>query len=251
MAKKKRERRQRGLVLGHLERISSRAFDKHNREITDLIGKKHGIYALYRNNNLYYVGLATNLKSRVSQHLRDRHKGKWNYFSLYLVRSEKNLKELESLLLRIADPSGNRTRGRLLGSKDLGKPLKRGMVESARREISDLFSDGKSHKQLAPSSTDRKRAGKKAAATRRKRLKAKVVLNGLIKNQSVRGHHKGVLHRAWVLTSGRIKIKATREVFDSPSSAAEAVVGHKKNGWTFWTYRGADGRWHKLSELRA
>ncbi len=84
MAKKKAGRRRGGLVLGHLERISSAAFDKYNQVITELVGGKNGIYALYRNNQLYYVGLATNLRQRINQHLKDRHAGKWNYFSLYL-----------------------------------------------------------------------------------------------------------------------------------------------------------------------
>jgi type I restriction-modification system DNA methylase subunit len=36
-------------------------------------GRRHGVYALYRGNRLYYVGLASNLRSRLNTHLRDRH----------------------------------------------------------------------------------------------------------------------------------------------------------------------------------
>ena len=35
-----------------------------------------GIYALYRKERLYYVGLTTNLLGRINQHLKDRHAGK-------------------------------------------------------------------------------------------------------------------------------------------------------------------------------
>ncbi|MBT3199633.1 MAG: GIY-YIG nuclease family protein [Phycisphaerales bacterium] len=54
-----------GLVLGHLERISSAVFDKYKQVITEMVGGRNGIYALYRNKRLYYVGLATNFKSRI------------------------------------------------------------------------------------------------------------------------------------------------------------------------------------------
>ena len=37
------------LVLGHLERISSNVFVKHKDVITDMVGGRDGIYALYRN----------------------------------------------------------------------------------------------------------------------------------------------------------------------------------------------------------
>ncbi|MBT3192989.1 MAG: GIY-YIG nuclease family protein [Verrucomicrobia bacterium] len=118
----KRERKSNPLVLGYLEKISSKAFADYPKQITDLIGKKHGIYALYKNDRLYYVGLATNLKRRIKQHRIDKHAGKWNRFSLYLVRKQEHIKELESLILRIADPTGNATSGRLPGADNRPPP---------------------------------------------------------------------------------------------------------------------------------
>ena len=47
----------RELVLGYLERISSRAFSDFPDELTDLAGNQHGVYALYKGDRLYYVGL--------------------------------------------------------------------------------------------------------------------------------------------------------------------------------------------------
>ena len=41
------------LVTGHLEHISSDIFDRYRGEITELIAKEHGVYALYKNNHLY------------------------------------------------------------------------------------------------------------------------------------------------------------------------------------------------------
>jgi len=51
----------RPLVGGFLERISVTAFEKYHRDITDLVRSQHGLYALYKNDRLYYVGLAVNL----------------------------------------------------------------------------------------------------------------------------------------------------------------------------------------------
>jgi len=63
MAKRKHRR----LVQGNLERISSKVFDIYHDEITQLVGRQHGVYALYKKNRLYYVGLAKNLLERFSK----------------------------------------------------------------------------------------------------------------------------------------------------------------------------------------
>jgi hypothetical protein len=126
-------------VVGFLEGVERRVFDEFSDEITELVGNRHGIYARYRNQHLYYVGLARNLKGRVKHHLRDRHRGKWNYFSMYLVRSEQNLKDLEALAIRIAYPEGNKTRGRFGGAPDLRRLLKRKMTRRAVAEIKNIM----------------------------------------------------------------------------------------------------------------
>ena len=113
MAKKKTKRVSRAIVAGYLEKVSSRIFEQYRQSITEMITGHQGLYALYRRDKLYYVGLATNLKSRIRYHLRDRHQGKWTHFSLYIIRKADHIKELESLLLRIADPAGNSIKGNL------------------------------------------------------------------------------------------------------------------------------------------
>lgn len=253
MAKSKTRRKSRGLVLGHLERISSNVFERYRRVITGLVGGKNGIYALYRNDKLYYVGLATNLRGRVNQHLRDRHAGRWNYFSLYLARSERHMKELESLALRIADPKGNKVRGRLKGATDLRPGLKESLRKYALREIGILMGDGKKaakKPQKKRKSAKMVKAGKKAAATRRKAGK-NIPLKGLIKSRSLRRKYKGKMHYAWVLPSGRIKLRETGKIYDSPSGAGVAArKGKSTDGWRFWRYKNSKGEWVLLGELR-
>ena len=128
-----------GLVVAYLERVSGSVFDKYSEEITQLVGNRHGIYALYRNRNLYYVGLARNLKGRVKHHLRDRHAGRWNYFSMYLVHSEHCLRDLEALAIRIAYPEGNKTRGKFGGAPDLRKSLQKNLTRRAIAEIDGIM----------------------------------------------------------------------------------------------------------------
>jgi type III restriction enzyme len=94
MSKKKAKRAARPIVAGHLEKISSRIFDQNRSLITEMIKGRYGVYALYRREKLYYVGLATNLRSRINQHLKDRHKGKWTHFSLYILRKTDHLREI-------------------------------------------------------------------------------------------------------------------------------------------------------------
>jgi hypothetical protein len=98
------------LVTQYLEGISGSALDKYQKVIREYVKRRHGIYALYRRDRLYYVGLASNLKNRLNHHLKDKHKGRWDRFSVYLTIGDTHLKELESLVLRIVQPKGNSQR---------------------------------------------------------------------------------------------------------------------------------------------
>ncbi len=112
MAKKRAKvRKARPLVGGCVERISVPAFEKYHGETTDLVQMQHGVYGLYKNDRLYYIGLAVSLGRRIKQHFRDKHAGRRSRFSLYLVRKIDHIKEIESVLLRVTDPTGIRMRG--------------------------------------------------------------------------------------------------------------------------------------------
>ncbi len=67
------------------------------------LGKKNrgqGIYVLYSDNKIYYIGLSkSSLRSRLRKHaIKDRHKGKWNYFSFYQITRTKYIKDIESVV---------------------------------------------------------------------------------------------------------------------------------------------------------
>jgi len=60
-------------VTQHLENISREALEQFQPVIFEFIRGRRGVYALYRRGKPYYVGLASNLTSRLRTHLRDKH----------------------------------------------------------------------------------------------------------------------------------------------------------------------------------
>jgi hypothetical protein len=64
-------RRRAQLVCQHLGNVSGRVLEDCPSIFREFVKGRHGICALYRRGRLYYVGLATNLRQRLNQHLRD------------------------------------------------------------------------------------------------------------------------------------------------------------------------------------
>lgn len=95
----------------HAEEISANLLELLRHTVKGVIGRKRGVYVLSKNGNPYYIGLAKKLPSKLSRHLKERHAGKWDRFTFYAIRSAKYVKNLESLLIRVAKPAGNRQRG--------------------------------------------------------------------------------------------------------------------------------------------
>jgi hypothetical protein len=126
------------LVVEHLERIARTAIQRFPDIITEYVRERSGVYALYKDTTLYYVGLAKDLKSRIRGHLRDRHALAWNRFSVYLTQGDEHIKELESLVLRIASPQANRVGGNFHASRNLFRVFRRRIVEIQRRELADI-----------------------------------------------------------------------------------------------------------------
>jgi hypothetical protein len=237
MAKKKRGTRP--IIRGHLEKISSRIFDQNRKQIAEIIEGHQGIYALYRKEKLYYVGLATDLRRRINWHLRDKHKGKWTHFSLYILRRDEHLREAEALVLRIADPTGNYAKGKLKGSKDLRRNLKALLRKDFKKFIDDLLGCGE------PVKKERKGKAVKGEAE-----KAKKPLKGLLRGyQRIYANYKGKEYKAKVLPSGSIKFNG--KLYSSPSGVAKAIIDRGAvNGWSFWKYKDRSGNLVAIGNLR-
>jgi Restriction Enzyme Adenine Methylase Associated/GIY-YIG catalytic domain len=240
--KNKRRRKKfhsRSIITGHLEKIGAKVFDDFSSSITDLIKGHQGIYALFKKDRLYYVGLARNLKSRINAHNRDRHQNKWTHFSLYIIRKEDHIKEIESLVLRIAYPKGNKIKGKLKHSKDIRPLLKRRLKDEWIKQLDGIIGGSKKEK---------------IGGTSRKIKKSKVErpLKGLLRNyQRIYCTYKGKDHSAKVLPNGVVELIPSKKRFDSPSMAGIAVIKKNTvNGWKLWKYKDRNGELVYIDTLR-
>ena len=226
------------LVSQYLENVSRRALKDYQGVIRGFVRRRHGIYVLYRRGRVQYIGLAQNLRTRIRAHLRDRHADSWDRFSVYLTIADSHMKELESLLLRIAKPTGNLAGGRFAKAENLNLRLKREIKEQQREDLEDVIG-GKS------------KAARDARRAKAKDLGASGATLAAYPNRPriLRGRHKDKTHVARVLRDGSISYGGRR--FQSPSMAAAAACGRKTaNGWWFWKYQRAPGDWVRLRELR-
>ena len=224
------------LVCQHLENISRDALQKHQSIIRRYVRQRQGIYALYRRNKLYYVGLASSLQSRLAMHLRDHHANSWDRFSVYLTIGDSHLRELESLILRVVKPAGNKQKGKFTKSEDLRRRLQRDLLGFQRAERDAMF--GRPARPVPI---------RKAAAIADGRIPAlaEYITTALI----LRASHKGRKITARVRRDGTIRFAG--KVYTSPSVAGAAAVKRKTcNGWTFWEYERAPGDWVKLDAFR-
>ncbi|MGP8258875.1 MAG: hypothetical protein ACLQM6_02865 [Acidobacteriaceae bacterium] len=225
-----------GLVCQHLEHINVRALEQYQHIIHAYVRQQEGVYALYKKGRLYYVGLASDLKWRLGAHLKDRHKQKWDSFSVYLTGNDQHLKELESLLLRVVlpKPKGNKQSGKFALSENLLRQFKRDIKEYQKKEYGELIG-------LAPKQSKQARG------------KVDSLLAGYVQRTGnslqLRAVYKGKTYRAFLLKDGSIRFKNRK--YMSPSAAGREVIQRACNGWAFWRYQTAPGQWVRLSALRS
>jgi hypothetical protein len=223
----------------YLEWVNGQAFERYKEAIVRLMKGKSGVYALYRDGHLYYVGLASNMLGRLKQHTRDRHQGKWDRFSAYLTTRTDgpHIRELEALLLRIVAPQGNRVGGRLRQARDLSREFRTMMSAQAAEEQKSMLikrSRRVEHNEAA------KKAARKAAHTRALRTGTGVRV-------ALRGDYKEQTFRAVRLRDGSVRVGGVTH--SSLTAAAKAVTGRSAiNGRHFWKAR-HKGEWTRLSEL--
>ena len=233
-------RRRAQLVCQHLENVSRDLLRDYPDLFRELVKGRHGVYALYRGDRLYYVGLATNLSQRLNQHLRDRHAHTWDRLGLYLTIGDRHLREIESLLIHISRPSGNRVRPGFSRSENLRRGLRRQIGVRQRETIRDLFEGG--------ARTTEKTTRKQVRKTSWGKGQWPALADYVKRAFPIRFRFKAKLHTARVRKDGTISYGG--KVFPTPSAAARAVTGKDSNGWHAWRYERAPGDWVKLDELR-
>jgi hypothetical protein len=222
------------LVSQHLENISRTALEKYQNILKDYVKGRHGVYALYRKGHLYYVGLASNLRNRLKTHLKDRHAQTWDSFSVYLTISDSHLHELETLILKIASPKGNKQSGNFINAQDL-RPMFRKEVKKAQQK--ELIGLGLKKTKKVEMQKSIEQKGRKA-----------VLAPYANKRFEIRFRYKGKTHKAMVRKDGTILYGG--KVYNSPSMAASAIKRRASNGWTDWKYERAPGDWLLIDNLR-
>jgi predicted GIY-YIG superfamily endonuclease len=123
------------LVRAYAENISANLLEQHGDTVKTVIGKKRGVYVLSKDGEPYYIGLANKLPSRLKHHLKDRHARKWDRFNFYAIRSSKFVKDLESILIRVAKPKGNRQKGNFGKNKNLRQTLRKEIIQSIKEDF--------------------------------------------------------------------------------------------------------------------
>jgi hypothetical protein len=224
-------------VCEHLENISREALEEYQDIIRKYVRRRHGVYALYRRGKLYYVGLATNLRNRLKNHLKDRHGESWDRFSVYLTIGDSHLRELEALTLRIVRPKGNKQKGRLTGSEDMRRKLTRDLKEFYRQNIQDIMG-----RYAKPIKDEPENDNPKPPLARY------ISSRAITAPTTLRAHHGGKLVRARIRRDGSIRFGGS--LYKSPSAAGTACRKKATNGWQFWEYERARGDWVSLDELR-
>lgn len=219
------------LVSQYLERISRTAIRTYQPLIRRYTKGRDGIYALYKGDKLFYVGLATNLNNRLKQHLN---KQGWDRFSVYLTIGDSHIKELESLLLRIADPKGNKVGGRLTRSQNLKVQLKADIKHLQSDELNKVIGYTGKPQAKRPSTENGKQG---------------ILAKYLARRTVLIGRYKGQTHKAIARSDGTIRYRG--KVYSTPSMAAKAATHRPTfDGWWFWHYERAPGDWVRLKALR-
>lgn len=223
------------LVSQYLEHISRKMLEENQDIIRRRVRDRQGVYALYRRRKLYYVGLARNLRSRLNSHLKDRLAESWDTFSIYLTIGETHLKELESLILRIIQPSGNKLQGKFVNAEDLKREFKAAMKTHYNQKMNLMF--------------PKKPLIKDEDVPAKKDRTGPILSKYFNETTKLMARYKGKVFIAWVNRKGIIRFGG--KGFKSPSQAGGEVCGGKAcNGWFFWQYERAPGDWVLLDNLR-
>ena len=223
------------ILTQKLEGISKKIFERYRNIIVQYIGNKPGVYALYDEGELYYVGRASDLARRVNHHLKDQHSALWTHFSVYFTKKAQYANDIEAVIVSIAQPKGNKVKPRLGKETKLKDFIKKAIQERHQNELRELGLEKK------------RKSGLKKTSRKRPNLK-----NYFEKDEPLMKLYKGKTHKAILLKSGKIKYK--NRIYQSPTAAAQAIVqkkspNSKTNGWYFWFVKDNENNWIRLSDL--
>jgi len=247
------------LVLKHLEGVSSEIFQKYHDVISDHVSGLPGVYALYSNGSLYYVGLASDMRGRLKTHLKDIHAKRWDRFSAYLTDGGKHLKELEALLIGIAKPKGNSVHGHFPRSENILPRLKKAIAQHDKEKMNEMLGIFSRHPRPVAQKTAKEKPAKpsKALNSRKSTKPVHPAQQKIPKLASVKApkslvlyaHYKGTPYTAHAFPDGTVRIGD--QEYGSLSLAGVTITKQTTcNGWRFWRGRGSNGEWMFVDDLR-
>lgn len=133
---KGRKRSKKGALIKGMTRKLPRALIEDTtfrKQLKEIMRGYAGIYALYKKNKLYYVGLASNLFWRIHWHQRDRHAQKWDSFVIFRIKRVGYLKDIETIVLHLIDTPGNQVKGKVPRDADIHRIIKRVVSDQSRK----------------------------------------------------------------------------------------------------------------------
>ena len=135
----KRLPRKGALVKGMTRRLPSEILDNtvFRQGLRETMKGFSGIYALYKKDKLYYVGLTTNLFGRIKWHMKDRHAGKWDSFVIFRIKRIDYLKDIETLITHLVKLPGNKVKGKVPRDADINRILRR-ILQEHNKEIKGI-----------------------------------------------------------------------------------------------------------------
>jgi len=149
------------IIVKHINGIKRALLDGDKRliflEFLKQSNMPNGLYALYdKKGKLYYIGKATQLRQRLDNHLRDKHRDSWDKMTLFFLSKKANVAELEGLLVAAAKPPGNTQKPKI--GTDLRKELNKFLTEDAKNQIYDaIYPDRRKKKDALVSRITSKR----------------------------------------------------------------------------------------------
>jgi hypothetical protein len=139
---------------------------------------------------------ASNLLARLTTHRSDLHGKNWDKLAIYIIDEKLTLHDVESLLIAVSKPQGNKNRGRLKG--DLKKALRDFMKAAVVEEI-----DASLYPNQEP------RQARKGRRITEQKIEAFIKKNGVVKTAGILGISQGRVSqlrgelRQWVIAAGK------------------------------------------------
>lgn len=89
--------------------------------------------------NFVRDAIANKVLGRLKSHLKNKHKGKWDHFTVFRIATFRYLKDLETLFQYVTLPAGNVVEGRLPRDVNFNRILM-GVLKDQERIITGLKS---------------------------------------------------------------------------------------------------------------